>query len=79
MSYTIDVYRGDAQVQKNLVTFGAYVALFPQLVARPIARYQSVAGQLVSRRESADLFFSGIVRFCAGLGKNVLIANQIRE
>ena len=77
MSYTIDVYRGDAQVQKNLVTFGAYVALFPQLVAGPIVRYQSVAGQLVSRRESVDLFFRGIVRFCAGLGKKVLIANQI--
>ncbi|MDE6887948.1 MAG: MBOAT family protein [Eubacterium sp.] len=77
MSYTIDVYRGDAKVQKNLVTFGAYVALFPQLVAGPIVRYQSVASQLVSRRESIELFFSGMVRFCAGMGKKVLIANQI--
>lgn len=77
MSYTIDVYRGEAKVQKNLITFGAYVALFPQLVAGPIVRYQSVAGQLESRRESADLFFSGILRFCAGMGKKVLIANQI--
>ena len=77
MSYTIDVYRGEADVQKNIITFGAYVALFPQLVAGPIVRYQSVAGQLVSRRESADLFFSGILRFCAGMGKKVLIANQV--
>lgn len=77
MSYTIDVFRGDAKVQKNLITFGAYVALFPQLVAGPIVRYQSVAGQLVSRRESAELFFNGMVRFCAGMGKKVLIANQI--
>ncbi|MDE7311677.1 MAG: MBOAT family protein [Eubacterium sp.] len=77
MSYTIDVYRGDAKVQKNPVAFGAYVALFPQLVAGPIVRYQSIAEQLVSRRESAELFFSGIVRFCAGMGKKVLIANQI--
>ena len=77
MSYTIDVYRGEAEVQKNIITFGAYVALFPQLVAGPIVRYQSVAGQLVSRRESADLFFSGILRFCAGMGKKVLIANQV--
>lgn len=77
MSYTIDVYRGEAKVQKNLITFGAYVALFPQLVAGPIVRYQSVAGQLELRRESADLVFSGILRFCAGMGKKVLIANQI--
>ncbi len=77
MSYTIDVYRGEADVQKNIITFGAYVALFPQLVAGPIVCYQSVAGQLVSRRESADLFFSGILRFCAGMGKKVLIANQV--
>lgn len=77
MSYTIDVYRGDAKVQKNLITFGAYVALFPQLVAGPIVRYQSVAEQLVSRKETVELFFHGVVRFCAGLGKKVLIANQI--
>ncbi len=77
MSYTIDVYRGDAKAQKNLITFGAYVSLFPQLVAGPIVRYQSIAKQLVSRRETVDLFFSGMVRFCAGMGKKVLIANQV--
>lgn len=57
MSYTIDVYRGEADVQKNIITFGAYVALFPQLVAGPIVRYQSVAGQLVSRRDP-QIYFS---------------------
>lgn len=77
MSYTIDVYRGDAEVQKNLITFGAYVSLFPQLIAGPIVRYKSVAGQLDSRKESIDQFYDGIIRFTAGMGKKVLIANQI--
>lgn len=77
MSYTIDVYRGDAKVQKNLITFGAYVSLFPQLIAGPIVRFKSVCEQLDNRKESVELFFYGIVRFTAGLGKKVLIANQI--
>lgn len=77
MSYTIDVYRQDAKVQKNLITFGAYVALFPQLIAGPIVRYKSIAQQLDHRRESIDLFFDGIMRFTVGLGKKVLLANQI--
>ncbi|MCX4317482.1 MAG: MBOAT family protein, partial [Lachnospiraceae bacterium] len=77
MSYTIDVYRGDAKVQKNLITFGAYVALFPQLIAGPIVRYKSVAEQLVCRRENIETFFEGIMRFTVGLGKKVLIANPI--
>jgi len=77
MSYTIDVYRGDAKVQKNLITFGAYVSLFPQLIAGPIVRFKSVCEQLDHRKESVDSFFYGIVRFTAGLGKKVLIANQI--
>lgn len=77
MSYTIDVYRGDARVQKNLITFGAYVSLFPQLIAGPIVRYKSISEQLDHRKETAELFFYGIVRFTAGLGKKVLIANQL--
>ena len=77
MSYTIDVYRNDAEVQKNFIAFGAYVALFPQLVAGPIVQYKTVAGQLKGRRESVDLFCNGIFRFVAGLGKKVLIANQM--
>ena len=77
MSYTIDVYRNDAEVQKDFIAFGAYVALFPQLVAGPIVQYKTVAGQLKGRRESVDLFCNGIFRFVAGLGKKVLIANQM--
>lgn len=77
MSYTIDVYRGEAKVQKNLVAFGAYVSLFPQLIAGPIVRYKSVADQLVSRTHTVEKFFHGMVLFTVGLGKKVLIANQI--
>lgn len=77
MSYTIDVYRGDAKVQKNLVDFGAYVALFPQLIAGPIVRYKTVSRQLNERKESVGQFYYGILRFTAGMGKKVLIANQI--
>ena len=77
MSYTIDVYRGEAQVQKNIISFGAYVALFPQLIAGPIVQYKTIAEQLVNRRESADQFSYGVMRFMAGLGKKVLLANNI--
>lgn len=77
MSYTIDVYRRQASVQKNFITFGAYVSLFPQLIAGPIVRYRDIAQQLVSRRENTALFSRGMFRFVVGLGKKVLIANQI--
>ena len=77
MSYTIDVYRNDAKVQKDFIAFGAYVALFPQLVAGPIVRYKTVAEQLKHRKETVDLFCSGIYRFVIGLGKKILIANQL--
>lgn len=77
MSYTIDVYRGDAKVQKNLIAFGAYVSLFPQLIAGPIVRYKDVAKQLVSRRETVEKFYHGLILFTVGLGKKVLIGNQI--
>ena len=77
MSYTIDVYRGQAKVQKNIISFGAYVSLFPQLIAGPIVRYQTVAEALNSRKNTADKFSDGVMRFVAGLGKKVLIANNI--
>lgn len=77
MSYTIDVYRNDAKVQRDFIAFGAYVALFPQLVAGPVVRYKTVAGQLKKRSENVDLFCNGIFRFITGLGKKVLIANQM--
>ncbi len=79
MSYTIDVYRRDAPVQKNPVTFGAYVTLFPQLIAGPIVRYKSVADQLENRREDLEKFVSGIRRFLVGAAKKVLLANAIGQ
>lgn len=79
MSYTIDVYRRDAPVQKNVVTFGAYVTLFPQLIAGPIVQYRSVAAQLEGRQEDLEKFVSGIQRFTVGLAKKVLLANAIGE
>lgn len=77
MSYSIDVYRGDAPVQKNIITFGTYVALFPQLIAGPIVRYKDVAYQLDHRKETLDQFTRGVRLFCIGLGKKVLLANQM--
>ncbi len=77
MSYTIDVYRGDAKVQKNIISFGAYVSLFPQLIAGPIVRYQTVADQMDVRTHSFDMFSDGVKRFACGLGKKVLLANNI--
>ncbi|MDD3242785.1 MAG: MBOAT family protein [Eubacteriales bacterium] len=76
MSYTIDVYRGDAPVQKNILNFGAYVTLFPQLVAGPIVRYKDIAAQMNERRETLDQFASGVQLFCVGMAKKVLLANQ---
>ena len=77
MSYSIDVYRNDAPVQRNIVTFGTYVALFPQLIAGPIVRYKDVAYQLDHRRETLSSFTKGVKLFCIGLGKKVLLANQM--
>lgn len=77
MSYTIDVYRGDARVQRRIVPFGAYVTLFPQLIAGPIVRYSDVDEQLTNRRETVDKFASGVQRFCAGLAKKVLLADTV--
>lgn len=76
MSYTIDVYRGEASVQKNLISFGAYVVMFPQLIAGPIVQYKTIDQQLRSRRETAEEFAEGIHRFMLGLGKKVLLANN---
>ena len=77
MSYIIDVYRGEAKAQRNWIDFGAFVSLFPQLVAGPIVTYNTVAGQLKSRRETASDFAEGVRRFIIGLAKKVLLANTI--
>lgn len=77
MSYIIDVYRGTARAQRNWIDFGAYVALFPQLVAGPIVTYNTIADQLHHRSESISLFAEGVRRFTIGLAKKVLLANNI--
>ncbi len=77
MSYIIDVYRGTAKAQRNWIDFGAYVSLFPQLVAGPIVKYSTIAEQLNHRTESIELFAEGIRRFTIGLAKKVLLANNI--
>ena len=77
MSYTIDVYRQDAPVQRNLLTFGTFVTMFPQLIAGPIVKYKTVAAELNARTHSAEEFASGVQLFVIGLSKKVLLANSI--
>ena len=77
MSYIIDVYRNDAPMQRNVLTFGTYVTLFPQLIAGPIVRYADVAQMLQNRRENISQFASGVRLFMVGLGKKVLLANPM--
>ena len=77
LSYVIDVYRGDAPAQRNLIDLAAYIAMYPQLVAGPIVRYQTVAEELEHRDCTADLFADGVKRFACGVGKKVLLANNI--
>ena len=76
LSYTVDVYRGNVPAQKNVISFGAYVALFPQLIAGPIVRYVDVARELESRTHSGEDFRMGLRRFLVGLGKKVLLADN---
>jgi len=77
ISYTVDVYRGDCVAQKNYINFGAYVTLFPQLIAGPIVRYTEIDEQLTARRESVYDFAQGVLRFVVGLSKKVLIGDAL--
>lgn len=77
MSYVIDVYRGKGKVQKNPLNVGLFISLFPQLIAGPIVRYETIAEQIESRKENLSDFSAGVTRFCIGLGKKVLIANHM--
>ena len=79
ISYAVDVYRGDTKAQRNIIDFGAYVALFPQLIAGPIVRYVDIARELEHRQESWEDVASGAFHFLIGLGKKVLIANPLGE
>ena len=77
MSYTIDVYRDDAKVQRSLVNFGTFVTLFPQLIAGPIIKYKDLGDQIDHRTHSPEQFASGVQIFVVGLAKKVLLANNI--
>lgn len=77
LSYVVDVYKKDVKVQKNLITLGTYVSLFPQLIAGPIVRYSTIEEQLKNRKTTFSKFVSGIKRFIVGLGKKVIIANNM--
>ena len=79
LSYTIDVYRGQAAAQKNLIDLACYVTFFPQLIAGPIVRYTDIARQLRCRDYSLAQFREGTRRFLIGLGKKVLLANLLGE
>lgn len=77
MSYVIDVYRGKGQVQKNILYVGLYVAFFPQLIAGPIVRYETIADQIQNRRETLNDVTEGFSRFIIGLAKKVLLSNHL--
>lgn len=79
ISYSIDVYRGEAKVQKNILKLAMYVSLFPQLIAGPIVRYTTVEEQIENRTHTFEKFALGVRRFILGLGKKVLIANVLGE
>lgn len=79
MSYTIDVYRGETKVQKNLLDFGVFVTMFPQLIAGPIVKYRDVEARLHNRKITLAAVNAGLQRFCVGLAKKVLLANNLGE
>lgn len=77
ISYLIDVYRGDVEASKSFINFGTYLTFFPQLIAGPIVRYETVNKELIERHENEDDCTKGIVRFCVGLFKKVVIADTL--
>ncbi len=77
ISYIVDVYRGVSAPQRDFVAFALYVALFPKLIAGPIAQYHEISDQLTSREHTIGKIYEGLIRFCYGLGKKVLIADTI--
>lgn len=76
MSYVIDVYRQKGEVQTNILYVGLYISFFPQLIAGPIVRYETIADQIKNRKETVEDFFDGFARFVVGLSKKVLLANS---
>ena len=79
LSYVVDVYREDVEVEKNIINFGAYVVMFPQLIAGPIVRFSAVQQEMRERTITVDKIAVGIGRFVVGLSKKVLIADLLGE
>ena len=77
MSYTVDVYRGDARAQRSILNFGTFVTLFPQLIAGPIIKYKDLGDQIDERSTTSEKFASGVQIFTVGMAKKVLIANNV--
>ena len=77
LSYVIDVYKKEVVAQRSIINLGAYVTMFPQLIAGPIVRYQTIAKELTERKEHVDDITEGLRRFIIGLGKKIIIANQM--
>ena len=77
MSYIIDVYRGEAKVQKNILNVALYVTLFPKLVQGPIVKYGDIEDELVNRKHESKDFTQGVIRFVIGLSKKVIISNYV--
>ena len=77
MSYVIDVYRGTVQAQQNIMDLGLYISFFPQLIAGPIVRYNTIASQITERESTRELMQEGILRFVQGLAKKVVLANNL--
>ena len=79
ISYLVDVYRGESPMQRRFLNLLLYISMFPQLIAGPIVRYGTVAHEICDRRVTASDLYDGIYRFLIGLGKKVIIANQLSE
>ena len=79
MSYTIDVYRGDARAQRSILNFGTFVTLFPQLIAGPIIKYKDLGDQIDQRTCSTEKFASGVQIFMVGMAKKLLLANNVGQ
>lgn len=77
ISYLVDVYRGTVSASSSFINFGTYLTFFPQLIAGPIVRYETVNKELIDRKESIDDASRGITRFCVGLFKKVVIADTL--
>lgn len=79
ISYLADVYRGEVEAPKSIIRYGAYITLFPQLIAGPIVRYKDVCDELYNRKESFEQFGQGVYRLMIGVAKKVLVANTMAK